>query len=135
MKLQLTALSRFAAVALAFTLVAGLALATTSSGYADNDDNRKKSSSDKELERSQFEDREFSGQVLEINTLKRPPELKVAGIDGQPMTVVVIKEDEVVRAGVRLGDHISGFGEKIHEYLFEAQLIKVDSHLGENDNK
>jgi hypothetical protein len=132
MRKRLTALTR---VVLVVLVVVGVGGATVPLGYADNDDNRQKSQEDRELERSQKEDREFAGQVLEINTLKDPPELLVAGIDGPPMRVVVYKTDEIQRNGIRLGDHISGFGEKVHEYLFEATELQVDGHLGENDNE
>jgi hypothetical protein len=129
---RLKALTRGAAVAL---LVVGVGAATVPLGYADNDDNRQKSSSERELERSQREDHEFAGQVLEINTLKDPPELLVAGIDGPPMRIVVYKTDEIAKNGIRLGDHVSGKGEKAHEYLFHADQLFVDGHLGDNDNE
>jgi hypothetical protein len=132
MRKRLWALARLAEIAV---IVVGVGAASVPLGYADNDDNRQKSSSEKELERSQREDHEFAGQVLEINTLKDPPELLVAGIDGPPMRVVVYKKDEIARNGIRLGDHISGFGEKAHEYLFEATQLFVDGHLSDNDNE
>ena len=116
----------------------GYTLAGIATGYADQDDDRKKnerkSSEEIELERSQKEDHEMAGQVLEINTLRNPPELEMANTDGRVL-VRVLKTDEIARNAVRLGDHISVIGEKINEQLWEAQQLHVDSHLGPPENK
>src|SRR5262245_28729404 len=57
------------------------------------------------------EDHVMNGQVLEIDTLKEPPELIVASVDGQAV-IRVLKTDEIAINGVRLGDHIQAKGEK-----------------------
>ena len=79
------------------------------------------------------------GQVLEIDTLKDPPQLLLATTDGSSV-VKVLKTDEIAINGVRLGDHIELNGEKIHELLFEATEISVAERyagveLKENDDK
>ncbi|MCC6175351.1 MAG: hypothetical protein IT305_08635 [Chloroflexi bacterium] len=113
-------------------------------GYAGNkDDDNKRKNNNSEQSRSQKEDHETQGQVLDINTLKNPPELKIANTDGV-MTVHLLTTDLVEKNGVRLGDHITVIGEKISEIEFDAQELSVDAHLGdaissstsnENDNK
>jgi hypothetical protein len=80
------------------------------------------------------EDHVAQGQVLEINTLRDPPEIQVAGFDGV-MLVTMLKKDELERNGVRLGDHVRLQGEKIHEYRFEATQIEVTNRCcGKPDN-
>lgn len=101
---------------------------------ADNDDNNRKKSSEIELERSQQEDRETQGQVIEINTLRNPPEMRMAVIDGI-MVVRMLKTDEIARNAVRLGDYVTVTGEKISEVEFEAQSMRVDAHFGQKDKK
>src|SRR3712207_5151457 len=93
--------------------VVAFGAAGAAGAYAD-DDNKKKDSEQVELERSQREDHETAGQVLDINTLADPPEMKLGSTDGV-ITVKVVKKDEIARNGVRLGDHVSVVGEKIHE--------------------
>ena len=126
-------LTRLARGATLLALVASMAFPAV--GYAGkNDENKdKKNSKENEKERSQREDRELAGQVLEINTLKDPPELYVANADGI-VTVKMLKTDEIARNGVRLGDHISAIGEKINELLFEATELSVDAHLGDDED-
>jgi len=65
------------------------------------------------------------GQVIGINTLADPPELTIAGFDGE-MVVRVLKTDEIALNGVKLCYHIQMEGEKIHEYLFEATKLEVE---------
>lgn len=126
----LLAVQLCAAMALVIGVIAG-----AESGYADRDDKERPSSSEAELERSQKESREFAGQVLEINTLVDPPELVVSVQDGDPMRVKVFKKDEIARNGIRLGDYVSGLGEKVHEQLFEADQLFVDARFDDNDNE
>ena len=71
------------------------------------------------------EDHFARGQVIGINTLADPPELTVAGFDGE-MLVRVLKTDEIALNGVKLCYHIQMEGEKIHEYLFEATKLEVE---------
>ena len=71
------------------------------------------------------EDHFARGQVIGINTLADPPELTLAGFDGE-MIVRVMKTDEIALNGVKLCYHIQMEGEKIHEYLFEATKIEVE---------
>jgi hypothetical protein len=124
-----TTLRRAGALAMAAIIALSIGFAGVAS--ADNDDNRRKSSSDIELERSQAEDRETAGQVLEINTLKNPPELVLAVIEGRQL-VRMLKTDEIAINAVRLGDHISVVGEKISEIEFEGNYIRVDEHYRAN---
>jgi len=70
------------------------------------------------------EDHVLNGQVLEINTLKDPPEMLVGTGDGQ-VVVKVYKTDEIAVNGINTGDYISAQGEKVHELLFEAQKLEV----------
>ena len=86
----------------------------------DNDDRRDRGNDDDE-------DHNLNGQVLEINTLKDPPELILATTDGA-VVVRVFKTDEIALNGVGLGDHITAKGEKIHEQLFEATELSVAEH-------
>lgn len=88
----------------------------------DKDDDEKKDNDDEEDD----DDRSLNGQVLEINTLKDPPELIVGSVDGE-VVVRMLKTDEIARNGVKIGDYIELTGEKIHELLFEATEISVDN--------
>lgn len=65
------------------------------------------------------------GMVIGIDTLKDPPELTLASRDGD-MRVIVLKTDEIALNGVKIGDYLKLDGEKIHEQLFEAQMIEVE---------
>jgi hypothetical protein len=89
-----------------------------------NDDKDKKDNSNKGDDGD--EDHVARGMVLGIDTLKDPPELILAGADGE-MVVRVLKTDEIALNGVRLCDHLKVEGEKIHEYLFEATQIDVET--------
>ena len=104
--------------------------------YGKNDDKGDKDKEEKEKDQKQKAekaDRVLDGQVLEINTLKDPPELIVGSVDGQTL-VRVLKTDEIVRNGVRVGDYIEADGEKIHEQLFEATKLSVSAHFADNGN-
>jgi hypothetical protein len=97
----------------------------------DKDKNKNKGSDDDE-------DHVITGQVLEIDTLKDPPELIIGSVDGETV-IRVLKTDEIAMNGVRLGDYIQANGEKQSERLFEATQLSVSEHYGEgnseNDNK
>ena len=110
-----------------------IAEASVASGKNDKD-NEKDKKNDKDGNHDQ--DHTLNGQVLEINTLKDPPELVVGSVDGQTV-VRVLKTDEIARNGVALGDYIEADGEKIHEQLFEATMLSVSSKYSadaDNDN-
>lgn len=121
-------LLRAAALALIVTVVVSgvdhLAGRPTTSVALARDDNDKKDN--KNRGNDDDEDHVARGMVLEINTLKDPPELIIGGFDGE-MVVRVVKTDEVSLKGVRLCDHLKLDGEKIHEYLFEATQIEVET--------
>ena len=133
-------------LARALTLVAAVAFATASVGPAivgdvptalanKHKDNDKDEKSKKNADKDRDEDRVLRGQVLEIDTLKAPPELIIGTTDG-PSVVKVFKTDEIAMNGVRLGDHIEINGEKISEVLFEATEISVSERYSgaANDN-
>lgn len=85
------------------------------------------------------EDHVLNGQVLDIDTLKDPPELVVGSVDGRTV-VRVLKTDEIAINGVHLGDYIQANGEKQSEVLFEATQLSVsERYQGDtgngNDNK
>jgi hypothetical protein len=118
------------AVVLALALVvmaSGVEVVSTSSPSSialaaddkDKKDNKNKGNDDDE-------DHVARGMVLGIDTLKDPPELVLAWADGE-MVVRVLKTDEISLNGVRLCDHLKLDGEKIHEYLFEATKIDVET--------
>lgn len=95
----------------------------------DNKDRKNQGSDDDE-------DHALNGQVLEIDTLKDPPELTVGSVDG--LTVIrVLKTDEIAINAVRLGDYIEARGEKISEVLFEATELSVSERYKapEDDGK
>jgi hypothetical protein len=135
MRNKLTLFARGVAL---LALVAGLALPTA--GYAGRGDDDDKSNPGKKEEeqseqfRSERDDHQLSGQVLEINTLKDPPEMMVASVDGVVL-VRMLTKDLIAKNAVRLGDHVTVIGEKISEVEFEAQDMSVDGHLGDNDNE
>jgi hypothetical protein len=114
-------------------LVVGLSAPFTSyAGKTNEDDPAKKGGADQtEQARSAKEDHQLAGQVLEINTLKDPPELKVADVDGI-VVVHLLTTDLVEKNGLRTGDHVTLVGEKISEVEFDAQEMRVDAHLGES---
>lgn len=79
------------------------------------------------------QDHVLNGQVLEINTLKDPPELVVGSVDGQTV-VRVLKTDEIAINGVRLGDYVELDGEKLDETVFEATQIAVAERYSDVSN-
>jgi hypothetical protein len=93
----------------------------------DKDKNKNKGSDDDE-------DHVINGQVLEIDTLKDPPELIIGSVDGETV-IRVLKTDEIAINGVRLGDYIQANGEKQSERLFEATQLSVSEHFGEGDSE
>jgi hypothetical protein len=103
----------------------------------DKDDDKDKDEEKERREKAENEDRVINGQVLEIDTLKNPPELIIGSVDGQTV-VRVMKTDEIALNGIHLGDYIEADGEKIHEQLFEATQLTVSSRYSddvtENDN-
>lgn len=114
----------------------GAVMAVPSISYAapsfgeDNDKKGKKEDAKTDKQRSERDDRQTTGQVLEIDTLKSPPEMIIANGDGL-VVVKCLKTDIIALNGVRLGDHVTVLGEKISEVLFEAQDMSVDGHLGD----
>jgi hypothetical protein len=115
-------------LALALTLVASsvetvLTSPAASVALAGEDNDSKKN---KNRGEDGDEDHVARGMVLGIDTLKDPPELTLGGADGE-MIVRVLKTDEIAIQGVKLCDHLKLDGEKIHEYLFEATQIEVET--------
>ena len=112
-----------------------VAEASVAFGNKDNDkDKDQKDKHDKGGDHD--EDHVLNGQVIDMNTLKDPPELYVGGVDGMT-TVKVLKTDEIDINGVRLGDYIQANGEKVNEQLFEATELSVSQHFSDiaaNDN-
>jgi len=127
-----TRLSRRAAL-----LAIGAVLAVPGMAYAGKDDEKdkkgKKESGSTDKERSEREDRETSGQIVEINTLKDPPELFLANTDGI-VKVRMLTKDLIAKNGLRIGDHISVIGEKISEVEFDCQELNIDGHVGDDDD-
>ncbi len=115
-----------------------VAEASVAQGNKDNDKNDKDQKDKHDKGGDHDEDHVLNGQVIDMNTLKDPPELYVGGVDGMT-TVKVLKTDEIAMNGVRLGDYIQANGEKINEQLFEATELSVSAHFSdikqENDNK
>jgi hypothetical protein len=126
-------LAMLARITTLLALTLGLSLPLTSyAGKTNEDDPTKKGQADQtEAARSNKEDHQLTGQVLEINTLKDPPELKVANVDGI-VVVHLLTTDLVEKNALRTGDHVTLVGEKISEVEFDAQEMRVDAHLGEN---
>jgi ribosomal protein L9 len=106
--------------------------------YGKNNEDKDKNKEKERREKEQNEDRVINGQVLEIDTLKDPPEIILGSVDGKTV-IRVLKTDEIARNGVRLGDFIQADGEKLNEQLFEATQLSVSEHFSaidtENDNK
>jgi ribosomal protein L9 len=92
----------------------------------DKQDDKDKEKKEKQRDAAQLEDTTLNGQVVEINTLKDPPELIVGSVDGA-VVVRVLKTDEIALNGVKVGHYVELTGEKIHELLFEATEISVDN--------
>lgn len=84
--------------------------------------------------RSERDDRQITGQVLEINSLLDPPVIVIANVDGK-VTVRMLMTDLLARNSVRLGDHVTLIGEKISEVEFECQEMSVDAHLGDDPDE
>ena len=135
MREKLITCARGAAI---FLLVVGLAI--PSIGYAGRGDEDDKSNPGRKEEerseqfRSQRDDRQISGQVLEINSLLETPEMVVANVDGK-VRVRMLTTDLIAKNGVRLGDHVTLIGEKISEVEFECQEMSVDGHLGDDPDE
>lgn len=111
--------------------------AQASVALSKGDDKKDKKKDDKSG--NQDEDHTLNGQVLEIDTLKDPPEMIVGSVDGRTV-VKVLKTDEIALNGIRVGDYIEADGEKINEQLFEATQLSVSARGGadadaDNDNK
>ncbi len=92
-------------------------------GNKDKDDHKNRENR-KNVGNDEDADHVLRGQVIEIDTLKSPPQLIMATTDGASV-VKVLKTDEITINVVRLGDHIEITGEKIHELLFEATEISI----------
>ncbi len=128
-----TRLARIARGLALLALVAGVAMPSV--GYADDDDKDEKNRrSDEAAEsaRSARDDRQTSGQVLEINTLKNPPEMWIANTDGV-VNVRMLTTDLIEKNSVRLGDHVTVIGEKVSEVQFDCQELTVDGHMQDID--
>jgi hypothetical protein len=93
------------------------------------DDKEDKKKNKKEIDQQYDQDHVIQGQVLEINTLKDPPEMIVGTVDGRCL-VKVLKTDEIALNGVGIGDYVELDGEKISEVLFEATGISVAAKGG-----
>lgn len=134
MRDTLTTLARGAAL---LALVVGLAVPgvglAADKNDKDDDKERKERREEERSEqwRSQRDDHQVSGQVLEINTLKDPPEMWIANMDGI-VHVRMLTTDLIEKNAVRLGDHVTVIGEKISEVAFDAQEMSVDGHLGDD---
>jgi hypothetical protein len=132
-------LSKLARGAALLTLVVGLAvpgigLAADKNDHDDDKDHKGKREEERtEQFRSQRDDHQTSGQVMDINTLKDPPEMWIANMDGI-VHVKMLTTDLIAKNAVRLGDHVTLIGEKISEVEFEAQEMSVDSHLGDAED-
>jgi hypothetical protein len=111
-------------------------VAEASVAYGNKDEKDKKDNHDKSDDHDA--DHVMNGQVIDMNTLKDPPELYVGSVDGMT-TIRVLKTDEIAMNGVHLGDYIQANGEKINEQLFEATELSVSEHYSDaaaaNDNK
>lgn len=130
MRSKLIALARGGVL---LALVFGLAVpAVTYAGKTNEDDPSKGRKEDETTDaaRSTRDDHQTTGQVLEINTLKDPPEMIIANRDGK-VTVHLLTKDLIEKNAVRLGDHVTVVGEKVSEIEFEAQEMAVDGHLGD----
>lgn len=130
MRERLTRLARGLAL---LALLAGMMVP----GFAFADDDERKEAREEgrsEQFRSERDDRQVTGQVLEINSLKDPPEMVVANMDGE-IQVRLLTKDLIQKNAVRLGDHVTLFGEKISEVEFDCQELSVDGHLGDDPDE
>ena len=118
-------------VALAITLsllsgaLPGTGTPVVEAGVSQGKDDDKKDKKDRDRNQDEDEDHTLNGQVLDIDTLKDPPEMIVGTVDGQAV-VRVLKTDEIALNGVKVGDYVELTGEKLNELLFEATEISVD---------
>ena len=129
-------LKTFARGAALLALVAGLAVPAFALADDDDDKNRKGDREERASEkfRSERDDHQVTGQVLEINSLSDPPTMMVATVDGK-MAVRLLTKDLIPKNAVRLGDHVTLIGEKISEVEFECQEMSVDGHLGDDQEE
>lgn len=134
MREKLITLARGAAV---FLLVVGLAVPGIGHASRHDEDNSnpgRREEQRSEQFRSQRDDRQVTGQVLEINSLLDPPEMVIANTDGK-VKVRMLTTDLIPKNSVRLGDHVTLIGEKISEVEFEAQEMSVDGRLGDDPDE
>ena len=68
---------------------------------------------------------ETAGTVIGMNTLVKPPIVKIVNIDGE-VILRIRKPDELIRNGVRIGDDISIIGQKVTAFEFNVDIIRVD---------
>jgi hypothetical protein len=68
------------------------------------------------------------GNVIGMNTLVKPPIIKIANLDGL-VTLYIRNPDEIVRNGVKVGDYISIIGQKINAFEFNVDIIQVDKRF------
>jgi hypothetical protein len=129
-----TRLARIARGLALLALVAGLAVPAVGHADDDKDEKNKRSDESSESQRSARDDRQTSGQVLEINTLKNPPEMWIANTDGV-VHVRMLTTDLIEKNAVRLGDHVTVIGEKVSEVQFDCQEMSVDGHYEESDDE
>jgi hypothetical protein len=117
------------ALALALSILSGalpgVGTPVVEAGVSQGKDDDKKDKKDRDRNQDQDEDHTLNGQVLDIDTLKDPPELIVGTVDGRAV-VRVLKTDEIALNGVKVGDYVELTGEKLDELLFEATEISVD---------
>jgi hypothetical protein len=136
MQIKLSQLARGAALLL---LVVGLALPGIGLAADKNDKDDDKSHKGKREEeqseqfRSRRDDHQTSGQVMDINTLKDPPEMWIANTDGV-VHVRMLTTDLIAKNAVRLGDFVTVIGEKVSEVKFDCQDMSVDGHFGDESN-
>jgi len=127
-RMWLVGLVIFTAATALSTVLPGVGTPTAEASVAQSvtfKDDKDKDKKDKNAEQDD-DDHSLNGQVLEINTLKDPPEMIIGSVDGQ-VVVRMLKTDEIARNGVKIGDYVEVVGEKIHELLFEATEISVDN--------
>jgi hypothetical protein len=134
MHITLSQLARGVALLL---LAVGLALPGIGLASDKSDDDKshkgKREEEQSEQFRSQRDDRQTSGQVMDINTLKDPPEMWIANTDGV-VHVRMLTTDLIAKNAVRLGDYVTVIGEKVSEVEFDCQDMSVDGHFGDGSN-
>jgi len=122
-RVLLAALIVFTAATAVSVALPGAAAPVAEAAVLEAKDDKDKKDKDAE---NDDDDYSLNGQVLEINTLKDPPEMILGSVDGE-VVVRVLKTDEIAMNGVEVGDYVEVTGEKIHELLFEATEISVDN--------